>query len=902
MNPDTIGVAGIGRSRSVGSLVTCVFVEAINGEIVKLDVEFHVMPNFEPGICIGVDVMHAFDIDVLISEKAARMRKLRLKFPIQFERGTQKSCNIRALRDITIPAMSHKIIPINWNPEVKSIDHFFEPCVSFSSATEAFGMASKSIIRGDATKLVYFNFGKQPIRLKKDERIGKASPLRADEFLKAANESMVLRVNMRAEDPADHVVHETSDANELHLGEIPEFPCFPADEDESDPSVPSQRTDLSLRTDPGRPTIAILPEGQDRQRLPAGPTYKQFDIALNEDGIPHPEIVKVIEDNIEAFALDGNPGRVKDGTEIRIKTDDAKLAPEPMRRVGPEKAQVIRDTIQQLLDWNVIEKSNSRVSYPILLVWQRNKWRFCIDYRKLNEATEADTYPMMRIATVFDALNGMSFFSILDALRGYHNIPVTEIDRWKTAFISAEGLFQFLGMPFGLKNAPAVFQRFIDALLGHLRWKAALAYIDDIIVFAKTLAQHVKDLDYLLKEAIRVGLKFAVDKCHFGYTSLSLLGRIIGTDGLHINQHKAQAVLDMKIPETMKELYTAIGMFGSYRAFIYGFAIIAAPLTSLTTGNKFKNPDGTPNVEWQRKKIQWGPEQDRAYKELKAIIASPPVLAFPDLSLRFYLYMDASKIGYAFALHQRFPKKSTSTFITMNEVELPESLDNAFEWKRSLEQDPVFSHVYGSIDDHKDYRINDKGLLIVVKDGQDKLCVPKSRIADVFHDIHDAIGHPGFARSWDKCSRLFFRPSLYTSLKSYIEHCPICLRIKVSHKSKPGSMPSSDIEPKAFHTVALDFVTGLPIDRKTSHDCILLVVDVWTKTVILIPTFSSYTAASVANDFFNFVVRRGFLPHRFISDNDKVFIGHFWKALTDKLNIKCRFTSPYHAQSDPAER
>lgn len=180
--------------------------------------------------------------------------------------------------------------------------------------------------------------------------------------------------------------------------------------------------------------------------------------------------------------------------------------------------------------------------------------------------------------------------------------------------------------------------------------------------------------------------------------------------------------------------------------------------------------------------------------------------------------------------------------------------------------------------------------------------MPKSKVADVFHDIHDAIGHPGFVRSWDKCSRSFFRPSLYTSLKSYIQHCPICLRLKVSRLSKPGSLPDLDIEPKAFHTVAMDFVTGLPVDQNSSHDCILLVVNVWTKTVILIPTFTTYTAKSVAEDFFKHVVQRGFLPHRFISDNDKVFIGHFWQSLTQKLNIKCRFTSPYHAQADPAER
>lgn len=162
--------------------------------------------------------------------------------------------------------------------------------------------------------------------------------------------------------------------------------------------------------------------------------------------------------------------------------------------------------MKQLLDWKVIEPSNSRISYPVLLIMQNGKYRFCIDYQRLNDATIGDTYPMLRLDKVFDSLAGMLFFSVLDAVRGYHNIPVAEQDKWKMAFICSKGLFQYLTMPFGLKNAPAVFQRFIDALLGSLRWASVLAYIEDIVTFTKTISQHAKTLDTLLKRAIQVGL------------------------------------------------------------------------------------------------------------------------------------------------------------------------------------------------------------------------------------------------------------------------------------------------------------------------------------------------------------------------------------------------------------
>lgn len=434
----------------------------------------------------------------------------------------------------------------------------------------------------------------------------------------------------------------------------------------------------------------------------------------------------------------------------------------------------------------------------------------------------------------------------------------------------------------------------MNALLGSLRWIAALAYLDDIIVFAKSITQHAKDLELLLQRAIKIGLKFSPPKCHFGYSSLKLLGRVVGREGLSIERSRAQAVIDMKEPTNMKELYTAIGMFGSYRVFIHKFAIIAAPLTSITTGNKFRNPDGSLNRDWQSRQIQWGEPQRQAYKELKRIIASEPVLAFPDFKLRFYLYIDACKTGFALAIHQRFPKVSSSFPIFE-----PITEETSEDWKKATLEDKLFGPIARDIDKHPDYKLKGNILILRRLDGE-KFCVPEKMIPQVFHDVHDALNHPGLARSWDQCSRQFYRPGLSVNLKEYIRFCPTCLRTKPKRRPSEGNMPDHEIEPVAFKTVAMDFVTGLPLDN--GHDCIFLIVDVWSKMTILIPTSSNYIAVSVANDFFQNVVRRGFLPCRFISDNDKVFLSAFWQHLVQKLHIKCHFTSPYHAQADPAER
>lgn len=137
----------------------------------------------------------------------------------------------------------------------------------------------------------------------------------------------------------------------------------------------------------------------------------------------------------------------------------------------------------------------------MVIVNQHGRWRFCVDYRKLNSVTERNQYPMQRVDSIFNALGGKKYFSSLDAIRGFHQLPVKAEDRYKTAFITQEGLYQYLTMPFGLCNAPAAFQRFMNRLLGSMRWRSALVYIDDIIVYTNTLEEHAKELGILLTSA-----------------------------------------------------------------------------------------------------------------------------------------------------------------------------------------------------------------------------------------------------------------------------------------------------------------------------------------------------------------------------------------------------------------
>ncbi|KAE8179593.1 hypothetical protein CF336_g9586, partial [Tilletia laevis] len=250
----------------------------------------------------------------------------------------------------------------------------------------------------------------------------------------------------------------------------------------------------------------------------------QFRVGITDGGGAPQEIVDVLRAHRDAFALDGRPGRVvSQEMPIDLKPD-ADVRPVPPRRASPEKRRAMDAAIDQLLDWGIIEPSSSPVSFPVLMVKQYDKWRFCVDYRHLNTATVSNRYPLPTIDSIFNTLLGKRIFSSLDAIRGYHQMPVREGDRWKTAFTCHRGLYQYKTVPFGLKNAPAVFQRLMDRILGDLRWRHAVVYIDDVVIASHTMAEHAAALDALLRNATSAGLRFSPAKCTFAVPSLVLLG------------------------------------------------------------------------------------------------------------------------------------------------------------------------------------------------------------------------------------------------------------------------------------------------------------------------------------------------------------------------------------------
>jgi hypothetical protein len=235
-----------------------------------------------------------------------------------------------------------------------------------------------------------------------------------------------------------------------------------------------------------------------------------------------------------------------------------------------------------MLKAEVIEPATSEWASPIVLVAKPDgSARFCVDYRKLNAITVRDSYPLPRMDECIDSLGDAKIFTTLDCNSGYWQIPVRPEDREKTTFTSLEGLYLFLRMPFGLRNAPVTFQRFVDITLSGLTWKSCLVYLDYIIFFSKTSAEHMAHLDAVLHLLYCAGLTLNLKKCYFLKDTVDYLGHVIRPGQLSVADKNTSALKDMTHPTTQTDLCSFLGLCNVYRRFVKGFVKIAAPLNIL---------------------------------------------------------------------------------------------------------------------------------------------------------------------------------------------------------------------------------------------------------------------------------------------------------------------------------
>ena len=314
-----------------------------------------------------------------------------------------------------------------------------------------------------------------------------------------------------------------------------------------------------------------------------------------------------------------------------IYTGKATPVRQAVRRNPPHRRQVVRDIVDSMLKDKVVQPSKSPWASPIVLVRKKdNSFRFGVDYRKLNEVTRKDAYPLPRIDDTLNTLAGSRWFSTLDLLSGYWQVEVAKEDRPKTAFCTTEGLFEFRVMPFGLCNAPANFQRLMDLVLAGLQWSHCLVYLDDVIILGKTFIDHLANLELVFEWLHQAGMKLKPKKFDFLKHKVQYLGHIVSDEGVAADSSKLKKVATWQVQQFL-------GFAGYYRRFIQDFTKIAWPLHKLTEHKAL---------------FRWTPECQSAFDRLKQHLVTSPVLAYPDYSKPFILDTDASDTGIGAVLSQ----------------------------------------------------------------------------------------------------------------------------------------------------------------------------------------------------------------------------------------------------------
>ena len=261
-----------------------------------------------------------------------------------------------------------------------------------------------------------------------------------------------------------------------------------------------------------------------------------------------------------------------------------------------------------------------------------------IDYRKLNEKTIEDRYPLPRIDEILDNLGKCVYFTTLDLAQGFHQIEMDPKSIEKTAFSINNGHYEYLRMPFGLRNAPSTFQRVMDNILREYLHKFCFVYMDDVVIFSKSLHDHLVHLQLIFKKFRQYNLKIQLDKSEFLCKEVAFLGHVITPDGIKPNPSKIEAIQKYPIPKSTKEIKSFLGLMGYYRRFIQNFAKIVFPLTKCLKKNSKINVND--------------PEYVTAFEHCKQLLTNSPILTYPDFSKQFRLTTDASNIAIGGVLSQ----------------------------------------------------------------------------------------------------------------------------------------------------------------------------------------------------------------------------------------------------------
>ncbi|EGX43835.1 hypothetical protein AOL_s00212g2, partial [Orbilia oligospora ATCC 24927] len=403
------------------------------------------------------------------------------------------------------------------------------------------------------------------------------------------------------------------------------------------------------------PKITIVSAEAFKRTMKQGPVFaiyglgrKWKQVTFVDDTIEIEETTKLpneFQDLAEAFSKkkgDTLPPRRKEDMKIPIPPE-AQPIWEPLRPMSEEHLKVLKPWIEENMTKGFIRRSNSPWGAPILFVPKKDGGlRLCVDWRKLNAITVKDRCPLPRIDETLDRLRKAKHFTRLDIYGAYNRIRIADGDEEKTAFRTRYGHFEFQVVHFGLTNAPAAFQAYINEALRPFLDEFCVVYLDDICIYSDSREEHIRHVRKVIKALQKAGLYIKLSKCEFFTKETEFLGYIVGSNGIRMDPAKIQDILDWEEPKegpgAVKEVQSFLGFANFYRRFIKDYAKIAKPLYDLTKKDRI---------------FHWGKEEKNAFQTLQRAFCTEPILKHWNPALETRMETDASNFVCAAVLSQK---------------------------------------------------------------------------------------------------------------------------------------------------------------------------------------------------------------------------------------------------------
>src|SRR5574338_29466 len=369
-----------------------------------------------------------------------------------------------------------------------------------------------------------------------------------------------------------------------------------------------------------------------------GKSYHLVDLEkdLNELTI---EEIPIVNEYLDVFGEgEGVPHHRPVEFQINLIPGASPIIKKPTR-MGPSELKELKKQLEELESKGFIRPSNSCWGATVVFVRKHvGTLRMCIDYRELNKITIKNKYPLPRIDDLFDQLSEAKIFSRLDLASGFHQMKVEDSSVKYTAFNTRYGLYEFMVMSFGLTNAPSYFVDLMNRIFRDYLDKFLLIFIDDILIYSKTVEEHKNHLRLVLSRLRENDLKAKFSKCAFWKEEVHFLGHVISAKGISVNPNKVVAIQAWKRPSTISEIRSFMGMAGYYRRFIKDFSKISSPLTNLTRKNQA---------------FVWTEKCEQEFIKIKEALINAPVLRVPEGNENLVVYTDASGSGLGAVLMQQ---------------------------------------------------------------------------------------------------------------------------------------------------------------------------------------------------------------------------------------------------------